>query len=590
MTFNKPRLLNQRTKNLINKPIFIASMLCVFLLCRTSICIAAIEKRNQYAEYQNRFNNIKETEDEKKQIEAAKNLYQEIRELREYKLPLLELKLLTMLKDCKTAGSLAEYLLRLETADPNYTIEIGKGIAHLCQNARQHGNKDFGNEYENKLLEWIKNIGPSEASYSILKYALFQFRYQLVDEGCEKLIKNAPNKDIPLKFLILRAHTRSMDFLERAETQQGTPNEQDAEILRKKATQCTKAHEEAFEAAETEFQKTKIAHQWWSLMTHKYYDDDSRILRKTVPFIKPALSRKQKNRLQEQTEKIKQAALKALNEGRDGQNLTTEQRKKFASNLANDFKLMGVIGVPDSIFEDLLDDLPLFCDIGLDGSLFITKKTPLDKKTNFSSENIISTMHFHLWYALIAPMSDRTERNAIDKQIKQISSTVEKRFDKALDNPRLIPVAQKYAAEFQKKYNLVKDNRFFSYFKRAWYKSKRERLINKLNDGIKRIGNNFQVDVVNRLSPISQQEYIEEQEIYFYTLKSKVWMAAAHFDGPMFNWHLPDAEIDSKRGAPNKHDVYNNRILKIVPFKDFPWKKPLTDEEKRTIRKKSNKK
>ena len=193
------------------------------------------------------------------------------------------------------------------------------------------------------------------------------------------------------------------------------------------------------------------------------------------------------------------------------------------------------------------------------------------------------TMQFYLWTALLQPLPGEVERAVIDNQVNEICDTIEEQFDGLLKNPRLVPVGEKCALEFKRKYDLLKDNRLIPYFKRGWLNHQKKKNMDRMVSDFRRVGGSFHKYLRFRVevgSDLDGAAYRDEQRKRVGTLKNKVWLSAAHYDGPLFRWNLPGAKVTGMTGKTNYHGIYVFRITAARPFGDFPLT-PITDKIER---------
>jgi hypothetical protein len=269
-------------------------------------------------------------------------------------------------------------------------------------------------EFLNSLIE-IED-SPDEC-YDMLKRRLLEGHFGDVKAGLD--LRDAEGRRIfegyrfaKLRALCARAVFQRYNF---RTAQLGWPTEQEGERLRQLARETTAAYEEAFRLAPTDFDRACIYARWHEIHTHRRFEADSRHLRSGSP-----LEHQDKpvdEVLASQVSRLRSAATEVLGSAAPYYKpMGAAAKTAFLDVLTDECRKLGRMGVPEEIFQEILEDLPDFLQKAIHPHLL---SHPHDEQM---------TIRYHLWYALTGPRPDRIGEEFISQQVQTVNQYIIEEF------------------------------------------------------------------------------------------------------------------------------------------------------------------
>jgi len=444
-------------------------------------------------------------------------------------------------------------------ANPEPNENTIEKVFILLANLRSSNSNFASNDCENKMLK-VGACHPTLAKDGsrMLKMAFLEGLYDMVQKSSKICgIDNKPSY-MDYESFHIRARSAAEEFRKLSiQIVQRSPTEDEAERLRQLANHCTKAYEEALDKSPSDFERMRLAREWWGFNSihHFKYKSDSLPFRQVMSLINEP-NKINRIQLEERTKLVRLTFRNSLEESLKTEKITPEMREKLADTFSALFKQIAVIEIPEDTFSDILRDIPTFCNYCL----------PFRAKTN---ESITNTLQWYLWSAVFTPLPDEIERKKIDVQIKTYADMIESEMDNLLANRDFLkPAARECSIKFKETYEKYKDNRFVPYYKiavsPAQFKKELELLIKEW-DSRKGVTRDLSSGKTNQYYEWWQESHIEALLVELYTHMTSC-------DYPLYRIHLPK-QIITGCGATLliKDNIYVFVVRKTVPIPAFPW-------------------
>ncbi|MCK4626157.1 MAG: hypothetical protein KAV00_12645, partial [Phycisphaerae bacterium] len=485
------------------------------------------------------------------------------------------------------AGLVVPISIMRATAGGEAAAKTQEGLNR--KNALVKAAKGAGKGQHRNLLETLAGKADSlDACYDILIKNMLDGRYEAVQAALRLRDKAAEYVFPGYRFAKLRARNEGAIYwrYKHSTAQLGRPNSRQAAEFRRLAKSCTKAYEEAFRLAPSRFEKMCLYARWHELHADRRYEADSKLMRSGSPLARTADS--PDPQLAKQVEAIRKAVTEGLKDVQLKKPLTAEAQTRFVEVFANEYSRLACVGVPESIFKELIRDIPSFLT------------TAIDEAVLRDAEKQRLTIRFYLWQAIAGPRPGRVEREVIAEQIDYIAKKMQAKFDDALPVHELFPDGAQAAERFRKVFRKYRDNRFVAYYKRAIWphefgkankydKSHIEGLDAKFEDYAKFARSDLNMwDQMepSRVThpPDNVARWLEEARRSIQKRPRTVNIAAvwsyARRDKPILYQQVPGMTIGSSGGTVNDHGiiwVFTIGACRSVP--SYPWKKIISDAE-----------
>jgi len=227
----------------------------------------------------------------------------------------------------------------------------------------------------------------------------------------------------------------------------GWPSEEQGAEMRRLAREATAAYEEAFRLTPSDFERACVYARWHELHTMRRFEADSLSLRDGS--LLERLNEPIDERLSKQVSLLRSRASRALDPVMvSGKLIGDEAKTIFLDVLADEYARLGRIGVPDGVFNEVLEDIPVFLQGAIHSSVLAEPK------------KYYITLRYHIWYALTGPRPDKIDNEYIDKQIETVNRYIHEGF---AEEP--LEYEEAMSKTFLELVELERGNRFIPRFK-----------------------------------------------------------------------------------------------------------------------------
>ena len=433
-----------------------------------------------------------------------------------------------------------------------------------------------GKEFISSLVE-IKD-SPDEC-YDTLKRRLLEGHFDDVKAGLD--LRDDQGRRIfedyrfaRLRALCARAIFRRYSY--RIATS-GRANEKQGARLRKLAKETTAAYEEAFRLAPSDFERACIYARWHEIHTYRHFEADSLLLRSGSPLEyqdKPV-----DEALSSQVMRLRSAAARILGSAAPyDKPMGADAKTAFLNVLIDEYRKLGRIGVPEEVFREVLNDLPVFLQRGL------------SPRVLFEPEVKRIMIRYHLWYALTGPRPDRIDNEFLDQQLQTVDRYIREGFTDKLSTEDT-DVA---SAIFLECSGLVRSNCFLPRLKETlwpfeWseprYKGQEnmeDRILKEIDETVTRLVKN-QDRWVSRSRTFSENQKLirEWTDIALRSMSSSL-MLQLTINQRLGHLRQPPSAILGGGSGGGVSGFWVYQTHRYNPVQPYPWKKSITALDSRT--------
>lgn len=427
-------------------------------------------------------------------------------------------------------------------------------------------------ELLNKLVE--KKDAPT-ACYALLKRRLLEGHFDAVKAGLD--LRDDAGRRLfegyrfaQLRALCTRAIFRRYSFLIGS---QGRPNEEQGAELRRLAQEVTGAYEEALKLAPSDFERARVYARWHEIHTRSRFEADSRLLRSASPLayedkpVDPVLS--------SQAARLRSTAMEALGFATVyGEPVKVDAQENFLDVLTDEFYKLGRIGVPESVFAEMLKDLPGFVQ-------HATHPVVLTQARTYHM-----TIRYYLWYALTGPRPDEIDKEFISLQTRAVSRHMRRRLTDQLSATD----AETASSAFLDRVEFVRDNCFLPRFKRSLWpfewseprykgeKSMEEEVHEIIDQALKSTRDNLD-RLMSRPRVFGNAQAATQQEIdsQMGSLASGIMRELSRYQQASYLRPPPGVTIIDQGGTTHRQSgIWVYTIGKARPVPAYPWNKSIT--------------
>ncbi|PVX27668.1 MAG: hypothetical protein CW716_01115, partial [Candidatus Bathyarchaeum sp.] len=329
-------------------------------------------------------------------------------------------------------------------------------ILSVCALLKSGGLVEESRRCEERIIQLTAEDAPLKSvPTEYLERAFFRGQYDFLIRYGQK----REDLDGPLHRLVGRA--AGTEFVRYWKVDTGSiarPNEVQGRSLKHLATVCTRYYEAAVKACCDQYARTQLAYEWLPFKANRLFYSDSPFLRRQFPTEASFENEVDKKKLEDQAKRFQVAVAKAMESGKQGQLFAAETRSEITASLTEEFKIYALIGIPDNVFEELIEDIPFFFDEGMPVRLF--------KGMSHLSE-MRRPLTWYLWIAIMRAAPDTCEREEIERQFSIVNGILR-------DNIKKCEIPKKYRVhldlciqKWESIYDRLKDCRFVPYFDRA---------------------------------------------------------------------------------------------------------------------------
>ena len=377
------------------------------------------------------------------------------------------------------------------------------------------------------------------------------------------------------RFALLRAQCARMIFFQYSKNANplGRPSEEEGTELRRLARNATAAYEQAFRLAPSDFEKACVYARWHELNCNSRFEADSLLLRSGSPleFINQPIDEK----LKEQISILRTTVSKSLDFVLlDNKPLTPEQKQSFVDVMADEYEILGKIGIPDDIFNEIIDDIPEFLEKAIHQNIL---REP---------EKYHTSLQYPLWYALTGSRPDAIDNEYIDNQVATIDKYIREKFHAGLPE-----YEQEASDTFLEIVRMVRKNRLIPQFKEPvapyqwseapniYDKSINDKIIESIDKTISRTVNdrNQQLSMATMMrgSSVNMPGRISSS---IRSLVASIELELMNYHR-IHHYHQPPGMIYSGSSGTT-HDESGIWVFttdRSIPVPPYPWKKSITD-------------
>lgn len=452
------------------------------------------------------------------------------------------------------------------------------------QSAEPRQSEDTAQNANGQRKEFITGLkeikGSPDECYDTLKRRLLEGHFDDVKAALD--LRDDQGRRIfgGYRFAQLRALCARMTFQRYhfRTAQLGWPTEKEGERLRQLAGETTAAYEEAFRLAPSDYERACIYARWHEVHTHRRFETDSLLLRSGSPL--EYLDKPVDEVFLSQVLRLRSKATQALSSAKAyDKPLTADQSEAFLNVLTDEYRKLGRMGVPQKIFQEVLEDLPDFLQKAIHPRLLTH---PHEKQM---------TIRYHLWYALTGPRPDRIDQDFISQQLQTVNRYIGEGFTGRLP----AWYAEETSKYFVERAGLVRGNCFIPRLKQPiwpfewsepsnkYQKSIEGRILDQIGKTVRqklehdRITASFSA---SRRSAEDMREHIAvttSQIAVVLMSDLSIYQRLGHFRYPPGVW------IASSGGTTHDQSgVWVHTIGKYQPLPSYPWKKTITPMDSST--------
>jgi len=475
----------------------------------------------------------------------------------------------------KGQNGVAESRIRnaLSGIAPETGWETFDELTALAAELRENGATVEADRCETKIFtKLVRHFSTSgDIAYIVLKRAFFRGQYQLVCNSEYPATSSGQSALSSYRFARLRARAAGASYWEYFSDRRGWPSDEEIAQFKRLAKTSTKFYEKALSKAPTSLDKIQLAAEWFRLNVTCYYEADSQALRKALLLNTRPSSELPKKQIDTQVETFRKAAQNAMVSSKQLNQLAPESKAQLADILTWEYNKIAVLGIPDDVFHNLLEDMKLFLDIGL----------PLKFIKN-NEKRFIETLQWYLRQAVITSTPDEIEKKVIEHQIFTFGKLLHEEIAQNMSIPNLpAPPAGDFEFEWKKTYALLRNNVFAPLYKQAMLKHQFQSSINNFKESCQRISKNISKtitefsEIQNLLGTENQTDWEKENMLKRYSKHFLIeaffsygkWAGPAEIDLP------PDKVIFTQTATLNDYGIYTYVPGRHRPIKPFPAKK-----------------
>ena len=315
------------------------------------------------------------------------------------------------------------------------------------------------------------------------------------------------DETVSFELLHLKARASAANFLQKdielqLQTDRSLTTENEIQ-LRQLAKACTMAYEDVFQIAKTKYIKACLTAEWWSLYLNPRYTADSKIMRQASPKMLILDGNDIEKKVSKQALVFKEYFRSLLDISEKTKNWSDESKTIFSLLMSKEYSELGVIDIPDDVFNDILNDMQFFVCYYMPNIDIIEKE-----------DSMRNTMRWYLWRAMTYIPTDDIEKQFVEKQVKDWSEEIAKAIDKTLGNSQVLFKSSEYKDRFIQCYMDAKDNRFIPYFKHVLFEQDYNKSKNELKMIIDQFSSNWQNTLgrFNNKSEVINQDILKERK------------------------------------------------------------------------------
>jgi len=295
----------------------------------------------------------------------------------------------------------------------------------LCPPA--HAEQDTGDQTlnegaNNKLIKSLSGkIDSADECYELIKRRLLEGDFEDVKAALDMRDEDGKRVFTSYRFARLRARCARVIFrlYARSANPLGWPSEKHGADMRRLAKDATTAYEEAFKLAGSDFEKACVYARWHELHANRRFEADSKLLRSGSPLQMP--DEKNKEIIAKQVEKLKPVISKTLESVKASGKLSFDiKTEEYIKVFTDEYSKLAKMGVPDDIFDEILEDVGQFLQKAIDESVLTNPK------------KYSMTIRYYIWYALTGFRPDKIDNEYIDKTIKTVDMQIRKECQESL--------------------------------------------------------------------------------------------------------------------------------------------------------------
>ncbi|MBN2588790.1 MAG: hypothetical protein JXA96_02920 [Sedimentisphaerales bacterium] len=445
----------------------------------------------------------------------------------------------------------------------NLVLEY-EDLIDTCLEKTDKGGQDSQIDV-NAICMRLRNDSNSVRTFYVLTYALYSGLYQIPVKALDIVdIESFNDNKLDIYLLVARSLACKYNkYIYYHDIGKDWPTKDEWGNLKAIAKDCTSAYEKALSEAKDAYTMAQISTEWWPLNNSPYYIADSIMLRNTYPFNMPQYNEK---KLKEQVEYLRKEIQKCFSSKNRKVEYPIEIQEKILNTITNQYAEFGKLGIPDDVFKDFIEGLPLFLDEGHPFHLH-------NEYMNFFDD----TMAFYIWHALTIPKPNYAERLVIDKNINRIYKMIQVEVDKQYYDKYYVPIGDAVSEQTMNFYNLTSGNRLYPYFKNIPLNPAHNQYnyvlnsINKSSEIFKKKVKGFPEDsslAENKLL----ERYKEEEFRTVRTLAGSIIRDLCNYT-PMYSYGLPDEFVLNSTGLYNEFGYYHFVIKEKRKYGNYPLTK-----------------
>jgi hypothetical protein len=454
--------------------------------------------------------------------------------------------------------------------------EIFDELTTLAAELRDNGAISEADRCETKILEkLVKHSSASDdIAYIVLKRAFFRGQYQLVCNSEFTKASSGQSALLSYRFARLRARSAGSTYWEYYSTHRGWPDDEEIAQFKHLAKNSTRLSEISLSKAPSSLDKVQLAAEWLHLNINCYYEADSQVLRNAMLLNLDPSSGLTQSTIDSQIEDFRKATQNALLSSKQLNQLSTMSKEQLVDILTSEYNKIAVWGIPDEVFDDLLEDMKLFLDIGL----------PLKLIKN-DEISFIETLQWYLRQAVVKSRPDEIEKKIIEHQVFTFGKLLREEIvqNMSIPNSSINQVEDFVESEWIKKYLLLQNNAFFPLYRQGLIKHQFQYSVKDLKESCQRVGLNISkraADIarIQNFLDRAGQTNREKDNMPTSNFDLKTFLAEAFFSygkwaGPDEIHLPPDLVIFSQGATLNDYGVYAYVPKKYRSVPPFPYKK-----------------
>ncbi|MBN1973002.1 MAG: hypothetical protein JW787_05145 [Sedimentisphaerales bacterium] len=426
------------------------------------------------------------------------------------------------------------------------------------------------------LANLIEKIDSPNDCFDLIKRRFLDGNFEDAEIALDLRDSNGEYIFSGYRFAQLRAQCASAVFTQysRGANPLGRPSEEQGTELRRLAQNTTKAYEEAFSLAPSDFEKACVYARWHELNCMSRYEADSLLLRSGSPL--EHLNEPISEKLEQQLSILRETVSGSIESvAIDGKPLASEEMKAFVDVMVDEYKVIGRIDVPNDVFNEIIDDIPEFLEKAIHQNIL---KEP---------EKYHASVQYHLWYALTGSRPDAIDNEYIDNQVEIIDKYIHEKFGAGL------PEYEEQASNnFLELIKIERKNRLIPRFKQPvlpyqwsqpynkYQKSIHDNIVEDIDNTIARVTDDRiqQLNMSTRMRTSSVNRMPERISSSIRSLVASIELELMNYHR-IHHYHQPPGMIFSGSSGTthDKSGIWVFTTDKNIPIPTYPWKKSITD-------------